>query len=623
MLEGLIFYRKKFNTSTYNKNSYRLINFKNGILLVPKSEKDAHSSISFRLFDFNTSTLLYDKVGSEISSISISVNNINNTVEISRDSFGTIPLYFTFKPNEYLFYSNSFASVYLFVKNHAIATVNDETVKKYSIFGNDSREIYQEDTFFNEIKAVLPGHKASFTSVKYQQTPKLNFSNNQFLNIPDQEYYDLFQEKFKNSIRNRTGDFTTKVASQLSGGLDSSSICSVFNNIYPERELITLHINAETVASDEVHYANIIANTIKSKHLEVKSSKNYVENLTLLISKIGHPTRMLFGGNFHSTMMEAAITHGATIMLNGHPGDSIVGTGFSLISIALQNKNWDEAKLLLNEHALNFNHQSWAGVNWELMKVSEKIRLVENKFIIKHLAEINKNSTSLQFVSYLIEFYKNSSFSSYNFLVEGINILRRKLDSPDLTSFLKINLKTILPQLQKINIFELNSNWSTGIFSTQSIGFNEEMYILGAHYGIKNEYPFFDEDLYSLSLNTPLRIKFDNGRGRGQLRHAMKNIVPQEVINRVDKSKYGIYSNIVALDTYQQARDFLTSNSMVWQYIDISKFNQAITQLRQNIDKNSPYPILIIRTIALAIWLHIIDNNNMFSEFQTNYIELS
>ena len=59
--------------------------------------------------------------------------------------------------------------------------------------------------------------------------------------------------------------------------------------------------------------------------------------------------------------------------------------------------------------------------------------------------------------------------------------------------------------------------------------------------GVEERHPFFDIDFINLSLAIPANEKFKNGITRYAFREAMRNIIPDEVHKRVDKSDLSPY----------------------------------------------------------------------------------
>ena len=79
------------------------------------------------------------------------------------------------------------------------------------------------------------------------------------------------------------------VASFLSGGIDSSIVCSLIKNHF-NREIKTICVSFENKLLDEGKYANIVSNSIGSDHVDSKyGNENIKSNFNKLINHIDEP----------------------------------------------------------------------------------------------------------------------------------------------------------------------------------------------------------------------------------------------------------------------------------------------------------------------------------------------
>ena len=536
-------------------------------------------------------------------------DEFTQSIHLYRDTFGQIPLYYILIPDSFFAFSSSLTSL---LKIHGVRkyiTLNTQTIIQFSKFAEDSRQYYSESTFYNQIRAALPGHITSVVGNKISSKLQLQFSISKWSHLSSvKEYGEEFHSLFRNSIRNQIKGERI-IGSHLSGGLDSSSISAVTKSLFPSRILHTLYATTNTKASEESEYSRLVANDIGSIHHEVEPSVNHLEFLLLYTSLFGHPEKMVLGSSFQGTLMEYAKDLDSSILLIGHPGDTIVGSGFDILSDTYQAKDWVKLLILLKQRALNADHTSLFD-NWENFSENMKCRKYINYFLHRELAAVYKKTSLNAFLMHLKELHKEVGFS-YKHLVNEVyhSKLKRLTNSTSsFTNFLNDETVGVGTNCTPSDFFKYRS-WAEGIFTTQAIGFNEEMHVLGNHYNIRNSLPFYDQDLYELSLAVPSIIKFDKGRGRGHLRAAMAGTLPDAIINRTDKAKFGIYNNEVAIQLYNQSKDFLNDSNQVWDYLDRRKFTIALRVIQHKRDQNSPNALLIIRTIALSIWLYLYKND--------------
>jgi asparagine synthase (glutamine-hydrolysing) len=74
---------------------------------------------------------------------------------------------------------------------------------------------------------------------------------------------------------------------------------------------------------------------------------------------------------------------------------------------------------------------------------------------------------------------------------------------------------------------------------------NEQVDGMSVALGIEPRHPFLDKRVVELCLAVPAHLKFCNGLGRGVMRWAMKDILPEEVRRR--GSKVDFYGFIVSI----------------------------------------------------------------------------
>jgi asparagine synthase (glutamine-hydrolysing) len=141
---------------------------------------------------------------------------------LCRDAFGIKPLYYYLDDQRFIF-SSMISAIYC---HDIISAPNDRAIMEYLAY---NLEDHTEDTFFNNIKRLLPGYylKYDLDTNEVQKNPW--FSLNRTLPPPDAETLRLL---FTSSVRARTlAD--VPVGSCLSGGIDSSAIVCTLNKILP------------------------------------------------------------------------------------------------------------------------------------------------------------------------------------------------------------------------------------------------------------------------------------------------------------------------------------------------------------------------------------------------------
>jgi asparagine synthase (glutamine-hydrolysing) len=129
--------------------------------------------------------------------------------------------------------------------------------------------------------------------------------------------------------------------------------------------------------------------------------------------------------------------------------------------------------------------------------------------------------------------------------------------------------------------------------------------------GVEAIHPFLDKGLIEISLAVNSCTRFDNGLGRGILRQAMVDILPEEVRLRTTKVEYSAYLYTYFVKLWSNAKAEIGANHNVWQFVEKSEFDKLILHIFDegiSYQKKTKYIWLANRTIQLALWLDFFNN---------------
>ena len=144
-------------------------------------------------------------------------NEKNQEIILARDRFGIKPLFYYHESNQLVFASEPKALFQWGIPKE----IDENHLDELFLY----RHISGENTIFNKIKRLLPGHWMSFNNqgelINTQRWFQLGEEAHK-ISIP-QDPYQWFQEAFHKSIRSRM-IADVPVGTMLSGGLDSSSV---------------------------------------------------------------------------------------------------------------------------------------------------------------------------------------------------------------------------------------------------------------------------------------------------------------------------------------------------------------------------------------------------------------
>ena len=539
-----------------------------------------------------------------------------NVIRVSRNHFGTVPINYSFIANEFFAFSTDLLSLLNVERVKPYIEIDKDRLIRYLTFKGDSLVDYNEQTFYTNIKSVLPGHILSVSQKTLSSNVYLKFKPLQWENTElTSDYYSSFRDLLIKSV-SRSIWKKTLFGSHLSGGLDSSSLSAITKKLHPESELLTFYAATNTKLTNENHHALEVAKKIGSRHYEVVPQQNDLELLKLYTSLYAHPECMLSSPTVQGSLFAFAEKYACDVLMIGHDGDSIVGSGLEYIAELFYRKNWDELAPLLKKRLQN-PYYSILSLDWDKLSDKRKLRHIYNDFFGIRLGEMfDKNSFIELFSSYLeiSKFFDISFFYFFNKAFSAtLNRIRKKTVVHTILRDELINRSSKFGQADQLSNAlskDLPDRFQESIksvYAAQPLLFTEELFVLGNYYKIHNALPFYDKALFELCMAIPTEVKLGDGLGRNHFREAMKDILPEKVRTRPDKGVFGLHARETALRMYNQAKSILHDSSLVWEYVDPVKFTDALKLLNT---KDLPHHVYsrsqfhIVRTISLAVWLN-------------------
>lgn len=240
----------------------------------------------------------------------------------ARDRFGEKPFYYFIDHERFLFASEIKA---LRKCPYTRAETNETAIFDFLMWGVHD---HCEQTFFRAILQLLPSHYLRVSS-------NLDIHIHRYWALETREYaaknyYDDFREQFERSVRIRLRS-DVKVGSCLSGGLDSSAIVCMMNDIRASHVVEAIGPKIETVSScfedkafDEREYIDeVINNTSSGRNYVFPSPEEFWQTLDLLIQQQDEP----FGSaSIYAQwcVLRKAKASGIKVLLDGQGGDEIL-----------------------------------------------------------------------------------------------------------------------------------------------------------------------------------------------------------------------------------------------------------------------------------------------------------
>jgi asparagine synthase (glutamine-hydrolysing) len=316
-----------------------------------------------------------------------------------------------------------------------------------------------------------------------------------------------------------------QVGITLSGGLDSSAIAciaakkleSAGKNLFSVSSVVDAAM-AENCEEDELEYIELVLN----QHKNIKPSYVYHSDLSMQENIDTHFDRAYTTANdFHYidvALYSRLKLKSVNRVLNGYLGDETVS----------------------NKSSYFMSHLFFSGKIIPYFKILVKFKR-------------QSNSTYIKLLSHHIVFPILPKF-----ILRFIYRLYGRKTSKYELNFNKLPIICNKDEINKLKKRDLNhdkrqfiSNISPYIWNTDNEYFEEEWDCKSSYFNIEIAYPFADRRIIELLMQIPLEHYYAEGLPRGLLRHAMQEIMPEEIRLRKDKGYfspgfYQIFRNDIA-----------------------------------------------------------------------------
>jgi asparagine synthase (glutamine-hydrolysing) len=234
---------------------------------------------------------------------------------LARDRIGIKPLYYYFKDNKFIF-SSEIKSILL---EHSVKrTINHQTLSDYLSL----RYSPGDQTLFEGIKKLLPGHYLVYKDSKIEMVPYWNFPEFSEKSPPDKR---LLDNLISSSIKKRLIS-DVPIGVFLSGGLDSSAIVAYMSRYVKKIKTFSIGFNDPT---DELKYAKLVSDEFGTEHTEIISNKDI---LSYLPKVVWHMDDLIADPSSLPTyLLSEQVSKKAKVVLAGEGGDEVFG-GYQTIN---------------------------------------------------------------------------------------------------------------------------------------------------------------------------------------------------------------------------------------------------------------------------------------------------
>ena len=426
-------------------------------------------------------------------------------VFLARDHFGIKPLYYTFADDGIVFASEVKA---ILAYPGATKDVDYEAINEYITF----QFTFNERTLFKDIYRLEPATYMIVNKNKILHKHKYWDLNYEIDTFHTKEYFlSEIQYILENSVSIQTRA-DVKVGTHLSGGIDSSIVATFASKIYDTPMFAFSGAFREGPEYDETHYSKLVASNIGCYHKIIyPSAQDFLDNFEKILYYMDYPEAG--PGVFPQYMVSQLASQHVKVVLGGQGGDELFGGYIRYLVAYLEQalkgaifQTQEEGKYVVTLQSLIPN----------LHQLKDYIPMIRSQFEEglfepmdrRYFRLINRSLSASRL-------YDIDVSSQQETLFEKFQSIFNKPDTRSLFNKMTyFDLKTLLPALLHI-----------------------EDRVSMAH-SLESRVPILDRRLAELVATIPPTMKFEGGRIKHMLIEAVKNFLPEEVVNRKDKKGF-------------------------------------------------------------------------------------
>ena len=438
-------------------------------------------------------------------------------------------------------------------------------------------------TFYEEIFRLAPALGMTVRRHKTSTEPYWALDPTREMRLrSDEEYAEAFYEVFAEAVRCRLRS-AFPVGSELSGGLDSSSVACVARELLAKeggaRQLHTLSaVYKEAPQSDESEFIDqVLAKGGFEPH------KVQVE----LLSPLEAPRRVLWDADEPSIvgglsmpwgLATEASQQGVRVLLNGYDGDTVVSHGTGWLAELAYTGRW--LTLAMEFEALR-KFGTWSR------------RRVLRNYVLKPLAP-----ESVLRAWWVLHGRNPWSRTGNRYLGPISENFARRVSLHD-------RAPTPMDQPRGVSrSVRLTRRWHHQALLHGGNQYAVEVHAkIGARLSIENRYPFYDRRLMELCLALPPEQKMRRGWTRFVLRRALAGVLPDELRWRRSKGTLtpGLAWSLFMFDRKIVQDTIFGNPEVIERYADLDRLRVAYAY--SAVRPTAGNLLIIIRTVALARWL--------------------
>ncbi|GEC91574.1 asparagine synthase (glutamine-hydrolyzing) [Brevibacillus brevis] len=487
----------------------------------------------------------------------------------ARDRFGVKPFYYSMEDGDFIFASEIKA---LLSYNPALRKVNMKGLKDYYVF----QYTLADKTLFEGVKKLEPGYHLT---IKINDGFRANIEQYWDFNFN----YDLYhtEDYFVDKVRFLLEDAVkirlrsdVPVGAHLSGGLDSSSVVSFAASLLEGMNIKTFTGGfSDSKEYDETYYAKLVAKHSKADYYEIfPTASDFADSIQDIIYYLDEPGAG--PGVFPQYMVSKLASQHVKVVLGGQGGDEIFA-GYARYMVA-------------------YLEESLKGAIEDTANRGEFVTTLSS--IIPNLNLLSNYKPMLQ------HFFKEGLFGPqdqrYFRLIDRSEGMKDVLDS-DL--FTESSSYSVFDDYQKIfNRSNATSYLDKMLYFDVKASLPALLHVedrTSMAVGLESRLPLLDYRLMELVATIPPVIKFQSGKSKNILKQAVKNHVPDEIINRKDKMGFPVPLN----EWYQKDLNGFIKEIL----LDPRTANRGyynVTEIEQILSKQTKFSRVMWGLLCLELW---------------------
>ena len=425
----------------------------------------------------------------------------------------------------------------------------------------------------------------------------------------ESEYAEAFRVTFEEAVRCRLRS-VTPIGSQLSGGLDSSSVSCMaafllkdhplhtYSAIFPDLPEERRREMDERAYVDAVHrhYPNIVPHFFRPE---------FVSPLVGLENILAYYDQPFLSANYHFGWGFARIAgqDGVRILLNGLDGDSVVLHGWDRLTQLFREGAW-EAFAQEAEAAAGHLGTRPAGIvrryatpaltEWgrrhRWLRLLRAIRWLNQRYGLPAFELIRMHGIWPHVPDFLYRRWQQW---------RGRGRPERPPLSPRLAAWMQQKRRETVPPPESYAAAHFQG-LTRGLWQS-AMEFGD---VLDGLQGVESRMPFFDRRVLELNLRIPLEMKFRRGWPRYVLRVALEGVLPPEVQWRATKSSigFGFYQGLLC---HERARieALLQKPEQLRSFVDPKALGSLWQQAQLPPEQNEEADFILYLLLILEAWL--------------------